>query len=102
MNGNFVTSLIKLTSVSLKLNVCIDEDFNSRSDVVVLQRKVNEKCRFDEQYAVNSQNEAELKAFKLQLNETIGSLKEKSHQIQELESQKSIDKAKIASQTWNF
>lgn len=38
--------LNKLTTVYLKYNVCIDEDFNNLTEIATLQQVVDEKCGF--------------------------------------------------------
>lgn len=95
MNSILFAALIRLTSVSLNSNVCINGDFSDSRKIAILQKTVNEKCSFDEPEVIietvtnqtnvtNALLEAKFKTLKIQFNETETKLR---NEIQLLKSQ---------------
>lgn len=84
INGELFRPLSKLTHVHLISNLCINENFDSATQIAALQRTVNEKCHFHEAGVINTApgNDKELDEIQSQIMEIESTLQAENHRLQ--------------------
>lgn len=97
LNSDVFRMLRKLTTVVLRENVCINEDFQTLTEIAVMRQTVSQKCSFDEPELKVKTLESSLKKLKSKIEKLEGKMKISNSELISLQTENSNLKLQVKS-----